>query len=122
MDFPSSSALPSAVAEKLRHLPAPAHAAYDAFRRSGEPDHLDPLLFALLENYLPKKPAMPIASLPGTTLLMEDLGFDSLAIAEFVFSTEDLFEIRIANEEVVKVRTLDDLRAFIRQKVGSRAG
>lgn len=116
-----SSELPPAIAEKLRHLPEEASVAYQQFRRTGDVSRLDPLIFALLENYLPKKPERPLGELPGTTLLMNDLGFDSLAIAEFVFSTEDLFEIRIANEEVVQVRTIDDLRAFIRTKVGTRS-
>jgi acyl carrier protein len=59
--------------------------------------------------------------LPGETLLMDELGFDSLAIAELVFGTEDLFDVRISNEEVLQVRSIDDLRAFIRRKVGERS-
>lgn len=114
------SELPPAIAEKIRHLPEPARAAYRTFRSSGDATQLDPLIFALLESYLPKKPGAPLGDLPGATSLMDDLGFDSLAIAEFVFNTEDLFEIRISNEEVVQVRTIDDLRDFIRKKVGGR--
>jgi acyl carrier protein len=33
-----------------------------------------------------------------------------------VFATEDLLGIRIANEEILQVMTLDDLRGFIRRK------
>lgn len=117
----STSALPPAIAEKIRHLPEAAKSAFLEFRRTGNSDVLDPLIFAMLESYVPKKPETPVVALPGTTLLMDELGFDSLAIAELVFSTEDLFEVRISNEEVLQVRTIDDLRAFIRRKVTERA-
>jgi hypothetical protein len=36
-----------------------------------------------------------------------------------VFFTEDLLGIRIANEEIVQVLTLDDLRAFVRRKAAA---
>jgi len=52
---------------------------------------------------------------------MDELGFDSLAITEVVFFTEELFEISIANEEILAVRSLDDLRSFIRRKVSARS-
>lgn len=116
----STTDLPASLAEKLRHLPEPARVAFLEYRRTGRTDGLDPLVFAMLESYVPKKPDTPLAELPGTTLLMDELGFDSLAIAELVFSTEDLFEVRISNEEVVQVRTIDDLRTFLRRKVGER--
>jgi hypothetical protein len=33
---------------------------------------------------------------------------------------EDLFGIGIANREIVLVRTLDDLRSFVREKISTR--
>lgn len=107
-------------AAKIKHLPAEARAALARFQAERDPAALDPLIFAILENYIPRKPATPLAAHAGDLRLIEDLGFDSLAITEVVFFTEDLFELTIANEEIVQVRTLDDLRAFIRQKVAAR--
>jgi acyl carrier protein len=49
--------------------------------------------------------------------LMEDLGYDSLAITELIFFTEELFGITISNEEILEARTLDELRHFIHRKV-----
>ena len=114
----SSSSDPEA---RVRHLPKAAQAAFREFRASGDVAVLDPLIFAILENYAPRKPQSPLSELPGGTLLVDELGFDSLSIIEVVFFTEELFEITIANEEILLVRSLDDLRAFIRAKVSSRA-
>jgi acyl carrier protein len=57
----------------------------------------------------------------GDTRLIRDLGFDSLALAEVVFFTEELFAIRITNEGTVRARTLDELRGFIRSKLAARS-
>ena len=94
-----------------------------AFRRycaSGDATALDPVIRAIIKDFIPRQPARPLAELPGDTSLMEDLNFDSLAITELVFFTEDLFGIRIANEEIIAVRTLDDLRGFVGKKVSAR--
>ncbi len=118
---PSSSA-PRATAladreESIRHLPAGARAAFERFQAGGGPAELDPVLLAILEDYIPRTSAVPLAELPGSTRLIDDLGFDSLAITEVVFFAEDLFGITISNQEIIQVRTLDDLRGFIRRKV-----
>lgn len=106
-------------ADCVRHLPADARAAFERFQADGDAAALDPVLIAILGDYIPKSPARPLSEMPGDTRLIDDLGFDSLAITEVVFFTEELFRITISNEEIVQVRTLDDLRSFIRGKVAA---
>lgn len=117
----TSSAPPAVTAtnrdESLRHLPANAQVAFRQFQANGDVTALDPVIFAILDDFIPINSAVPLATLPGNTLLIDDLGFDSLAITEVVFYTEDLFGITISNEEIVRVRSLDDLRGFIHRKV-----
>jgi acyl carrier protein len=108
--------------EQLRHLSEDARAAFRRFQAEGQAADLDAVIFAILEDFIPKKPAQALAGLPGDTPLMDGLGFDSLAITEIVFFAEDLFGIAIANEEIIKVRTIDDLRLFIRHKVTVKTG
>ena len=113
-----ASAEPTA---SVRHLPAAARAAFERFR-AGDDDlsQLDPVVLGIIGDFSPRAPAQPLEELPGTTRLIDDLGFDSLAITEMVFFTEDLFGITITNQEIIQVRTLDDLRGFIRRKVAVR--
>ena len=106
--------------DRIKHLPAVARAAFDRFQADGDPAKLDPVLFAILEDFIPRSSAIPLAELPGSTRLIDDLSFDSLAITEVVFFAEDLFGINITNEEIIQVRTLDNLRGFIRHKVAIR--
>ena len=103
--------------ESLRHLPPSARNAFERFQTGGDPAALAPVINAILEDFIPKPPVQPFAEMPGGTRLIDDLGYDSLAITELVFFTEELFGISISNEEIIKVRTLDDLRAFVGSKV-----
>lgn len=108
-------------ADRIKHLPAEARAAFERFQAGGDPATLDPVIFAILADFIPRPPATALAELPGDTRLIDDLGFDSLAITEVVFFTEDLFGISISNEEIVRVRSLADLRGFIHGKVAARS-
>ena len=78
---------------------------------------LDPVIVAILEDFIPRKTEKSLATYPGDTRLLDDLGFDSLAITEIIFFTEEFFNITISNEEILQVRTLDELRQFIHRKV-----
>ena len=108
-------------ADRIKHLPAEARAAFQRFQAGGDPAALDPVILAILADFVPRPPVTPLAELPGDTRLIDDLGFDSLAITEVVFFTEDLFGISISNEEIVRVRSLADLRGFIHGKVAARS-
>jgi len=115
------SEISSSREERIRHLPAAAREPYQRFTTSGDAAALDAVILAILEDFLSQPPSAPLATLPGDTRLIEDLGFDSLTITEIVFFIEDLFVISISNQEIVLVRSLDDLRLFVRQKVPSPA-
>ena len=120
MKAPAAPTLPATDQEdRIKHLPAEARAAFRQFQSSGDPAALDPVILAILQDFVPRPPARPLAELPGDTRLIDDLGFDSLAITEVVFFTEDLFGISITNEEIVRVRSLADLRGFIQTKVAA---
>lgn len=106
--------------EQIKKLPAEARDAFLRFQKAGDPTDLDHVILAILRDYLPRGSEVRLDQLPGDASLVGDTGLDSLALTEVVFFVEDLFCINITNEEISKVRTLDDLRRFVREKVASR--
>jgi acyl carrier protein len=116
----SSPASPASPAEKLRHFPAEVQESFARFQHSGDTAALARVIFAILGDFMPKKTGQPLTDVPPTARLIEDLGFDSLAITETVFFAEDLFAITISNEEILSVRTVGDLEQFIVKKVAAK--
>jgi acyl carrier protein len=100
-----------------RHFPAEVQQAYARFLQTRVPADADVVVVAIMLDHLPDKKLRP-AVVPADTMgLIADLGFDSVAITEMVFFLEDLFAVRISNDEILRVRTVGDLRAFVRQKL-----
>lgn len=111
----ASIPLSDAVETLLRHFPEDVRAAYLTLRATGDAVAADKLVLAIVADHMPRK----AADLNDSAELLRDLGFDSVAIAEMVFFIEDLLQVNVTNAEIMKVRTVADLRAFVRQKLGS---
>jgi len=67
-------------------------------------------IFAYLDASLQQRPAGPIS---GQSLLIADLGLDSLQSFEMVADLEDHFEITVAMEALQNINTLDDVARVI---------
>jgi acyl carrier protein len=119
--MPSSSpvsapvSLPPAAATLLRHFPEDVRLAYAQLRQNGDPVAADTLVLAILADHMPDKSAR----ITDGAELIAHLGFDSVAIAEMVFFLEDLLQVSVSNAEILRVRTVGDLRAFVRQKLAA---
>ncbi|HXC01425.1 MAG TPA: acyl carrier protein [Opitutaceae bacterium] len=100
----------------LARFPAEVRDAFAHFLAAGDVSALDTVLFAVIRDFLPRKNPVATGPLPDNARLIEDLGFDSLAIAEIVFFMEDLFSIKISNAEIQQVGTVGQLRAFVLHK------
>lgn len=117
---PSPSAASSrndAVQTLGRHFPADVEQAYARFVQTRVPADADIVVLAIMLDHLPDKKLRPPGPPADTLGLVTDLGFDSVAITEMVFFLEDLFQVRISNDEILRVRTVGDLRGFVRQKL-----
>jgi acyl carrier protein len=105
--------------DSLRGFPPATVAACLAFRAHNDPVALDTAIIGIIEHLLPKRPAQPVGSFPGSALLVEDLGLDSFSMVEMTFIFEDVFGAPLAQEELIKIRTLDDLRSLIQRSISS---
>ena len=119
--FSAPPDLPDAVETLLRHFPDEVRGAYLRLRETGDPAAADTLVLAIVADHMPH----PEMELVDSASLIADLGFDSVAIAEMVFFIEDLLQVNVTNAEILRVRTVGELRAFVRVKLatlGGRAG
>jgi acyl carrier protein len=119
---PTSSAesgAPDAVTTLVNHFPVEIREAFARFRDNRSSSDADTVVLAVVLDHQPDKKRR--GSVPPTDdkKLVDDLGFDSIAITEMVFFLEDLFQVRIGNEEILRVRSVGDLRAFIREKLAA---
>lgn len=91
-------------------------AATEKFLGDRDPAALDALLLGVLEKHLPPKEGrVPLVAQPGAARLIEDLGFDSLALVEVNFLLQDITGLKLPEAEMRDLRTLDDLRAVLRR-------
>lgn len=106
----------------LAKFPSAVRDAHARFLATRDVDALDVVVLAIIRDHQPAEarantPAVP----PDSARLMEDLGFDSLALAEIVFFIEDLYQVSVSNEELMTIPTVGALRAFVRTKVAQAA-
>jgi acyl carrier protein len=109
----------SATNPALAKFPSAVLDAFERYRATGDTDAVHEVVVAVVQDYAP--PAAPSAPpLTDDTRLIEDLGYDSVAVAELVFFLEDVFDVTISNEEILSVRTLGQLRACVARKLAAK--
>ena len=105
------------IAHLLRGFPEPALEGARGLIGGASPSDFEKCLLGILTFYLPAGIAPPSELPEPTARLKEDLGLDSLALAEAMFKIEELFEIRIENAELAEIHTLGDAREMLLTKL-----
>lgn len=91
--------------------------AFERFLKDRDANDLRFVVSAVLMEYMPKRSGeKPPPALDGSQRIIEDLGYDSLAMGEIIFFFEDLLEVSIPNEEILGLATVGDLEAYVASK------
>ena len=107
--------------ESVRGFPAETVATIREFWGRPSLSGLERTVRVVMEFYLPAGARRSLAEVPGSVRLREDLGIDSLSLAEAVFKWDDLFGTVIETREAAGVETMDELVAFLAGKMGLSA-
>ena len=97
---------------ELHGFPSPAVAALVKLKHGCSRDDLREALLATLAFYLPRHARRSLADTPDSARLREDLGLDSLALAEAAFKLDDVLGIPVETREVGNLATVGDLLDF----------
>lgn len=90
------------------------------FAATREPAALERLVRGVLVFHLPVKRedlADP-AALPGCAKLVEELSVDSLTLVELSFLLEDVLGVRLGDEELRSITTVDELCRALKSRLG----
>lgn len=105
-------------ASPLSSFPPAVRDAHARWTEARDPAALASVVLAIVAYHRPGRAhSEEPDDLPESARLIEDLGFDSLALAEIVFFVEDLYKVSISNNDLRRISTVADLRAFVLGKV-----
>jgi acyl carrier protein len=111
---------PTATNPALARFPADVLEAYQRYRTKGDAGAVEAVVVAAVVDYRPSS-SRPVSAVTDGTRLIEELEYDSVAVAELVFFLEDLFDVTLSNDDIVGVRTIADLRTCVNCKLAGKA-
>lgn len=88
-----------------------------AYRKSGEVSLVPAVVLGIVERFLDPDVASKLQSGDDSVRFMEDLGMDSLTMIEAIMMVEESLGISIKNEELMNLRSVGDLKVFIKNKI-----
>ncbi len=94
------------------------------FRATGDPAEIPFIVYGIVERHLAPEVSqkLDLHHVDENTRLVEDLGIDSLTMLEIVLSIEETMAMHIENEELKDLRTLGNVKSFIREKLATGPG
>ena len=108
--------------EMLMGYPAETIEAAERFFRGGETEALDRLVTGVIACHRPSKSSgdgKEVGPMEGNARLVEDLGFDSLAMVEMSFLLDELLGLKLSDDEMRALQTIDDVRGVVRARAAA---
>jgi len=105
------------IREELAGFPEPTIDAVMRFREDGNAEALTEMVLRVIEYYLPRDKKVSLVGMPHSTRLFDELGADSLLMAEVAFKLEELLGIPIDLQAGPPAETLGDLIALLGQRL-----
>ncbi len=114
----SSSLISDQAAEALEPFSSGVRDAFLRYLSQRDMSAADEVVIAILKDHVPSRKVSQIpAHLTDESTLMGDLGIDSVSISDAVFVIEEVFDVSIANKDLANLRTVGDLRHYLRAKL-----
>lgn len=102
--------------EAIHDLPEDLKSALTSFMKTKSEEDLSAVVAEALKDFSSKE--LP-NDLSDSTNFIKELGLDSLAITEFVFFFEDLFNLKITNEDLLSLQTIGNMKTFLMEHLSS---
>ena len=116
----SSSQLSEQAAEALTPFSTKVREAFLRYLAQRDMAAADEVVIEILKDHVPSRKVAQIpAKLTDESTLIGDLGIDSVSIADAVFVIEEVFDVSIPNKDLVNLRTVGDLRHYLRDKLAA---
>lgn len=87
-------------------------------RKTGNAELAGPVVIGIIERFLEPEKRDLLKNPQDSLRMVDDLGLDSLTMVEIVLAVEDATDASIDNEDVQKIHTLGDIKAYIAAKMG----
>lgn len=100
----------------LKGFPEGTEEAYYKFRETEDTEALKTLLGGMLGFYLPSANDNHM-KIVGSDVDLQTIGIDSLGMTEMVFQVEELFDVSVADEDLAKVTTVNDISVYIKKRL-----
>ncbi len=115
--MPTSEDRKDQITKALKRCNEAAVAAALRFEETRNVDELPAIILGVLERDAANPNPAGIAAATDDSKLMEDIGMDSFGMIEVVMTAEEVFGITVATEEMGDIRTLGELKTFLRAKL-----
>ncbi|MFO1484105.1 MAG: phosphopantetheine-binding protein [Verrucomicrobiaceae bacterium] len=117
--MPVSEERQEQITKSLKRCSEATVAAALRFEETRNLDELPAIILGVLERDAANPKPEGIAAATDDSRLIEDIGMDSFGMIEVVMTAEEVLGITVATQEMNGIRTLGDLKAFLRSKLAA---